>query len=314
MTWKTVRSWIFRRKTLYWSLGSLLAGWIGLHVFSQQILKIGVWRNNFALMELGVLFGADPQKSDWDHLWVYLFGNPWVICADPFYDPHDYPFNEPLLSNAFNKKNNYMIRWLLDHGADPNQKDGSGSILYYAVGRSDMQLVNILISRGADIHYRNPMGYSILNAAAHSINSLKYILSLDSSLDIHAITVEGKTLLHTSAGPKTEPEVFDFLVASGLDINGKDFRGYTPLDHALAVPYRSDGSDNSSVFLGNFENAEKLVSLGAKVEERHIKILVEDAKRRRPLDNTPILKELVRKNQEQTPKPEVGTTESEAKK
>ncbi len=283
---KTVTQ-IFQKKTLYWVGGTLLASWIGLHLFAQQILVFGLRHDSFPLMELGAQFGANPDKNHWNDCWNYLF-HPVGQCGVPLLMEPKY-YRYPLLSYTLGGDNdapgviwynNKRMAWLLEHGANPNKPDCSPP-LFGAAYNSNLEAVNMLISYGADIRFRTDTGFTILEAAAiASPDTFRYILNLDPSLNIHTISNRGWTLLHTIAKlHDTAPGSFDLLVSLGLDPNALDFEGLTPLDHALETP--------------EVEHAEKLISLGARINKRHLLRLFELAEADYSFENCPLLQELL---------------------
>jgi ankyrin repeat protein len=61
---------------------------------------------------------------------------------------------------------------------------------------------------------------------------------------INAANGQGQTALHAAAGQGYD-KVVEFLAAHGADVNAKDQRGFTPLDHALGNAGGSGGFDGS---------------------------------------------------------------------
>ena len=70
--------------------------------------------------------------------------------------------------------------------------------LHFAVQRNDLDKINLLISKGADINAKNKYGMTALH---------------------YAVLWNRK-------------EIFDILSSKGADINAKDKNGMTPLHHA----------------------------------------------------------------------------------
>jgi ankyrin repeat protein len=149
------------------------------------------------------------------------------------------------------------LRWLLDHGANPNcdraVRKYPGTALDYVIGtysRSEQlrECIDMLVERGGTTRYQIPAMLDILRG---DVESLKHRLQADPSL-IHkrfdeldfgssgrrAMNLRGGTLLHVAA-EYGNVEAARALVACGADVNGRasvDERsvgGQTPIFHAV---------------------------------------------------------------------------------
>ena len=93
-----------------------------------------------------------------------------------------------------------VVEMLITKGADVNAKaDGGWTPLHYATGGNDMEIVELLIDKGADINAKN---------ARDQI-----------------------TPLHWAAW-RGHKEVTELLIAKGADVNAKDVNDETPLNWA----------------------------------------------------------------------------------
>ncbi len=105
---------------------------------------------------------------------------------------------------------------LLDQGMDIEAKDpGSGaSPLHYAVMKGRMQIVDVLLSRGADINSRTRNGTTPLHTAA--LYARKEIAErlLEGRADINAVSLSGATPLALAAAAKNKP-IADMLHERG---------------------------------------------------------------------------------------------------
>jgi uncharacterized protein len=103
-------------------------------------LMIGAWEGNIPLMELFYLRGADIQRAN--------------------------RFGETALMLAAWKNRPAAMRWLLDHGAHPNQPERTWSALHYATFAGHASLVEDLLSAGADVNARSTNGSTVVMMAA----------------------------------------------------------------------------------------------------------------------------------------------------
>ena len=135
-----------------------------------------------------------------------------------------------------------LVRFLLEHGADPNIKalNGGTALILASTQRENTDVINILLDYGADI---NAM---IEDDKMTGITSLYYAIYNFFEFNV-------KTLLERGADPNIEAIVYNqlqtspliaaaavgsytsvkLLIEHGADINYKDNRGYTALDYAI---------------------------------------------------------------------------------
>jgi len=178
----------------------------------KTALAVAIFNGNYDVAELLVDRHADVNKADAQRFtplfWAVDRRNmetapnfPWMVTADPM----------PL------------IRKLLDAGADPNalvnntprarMREGSPRIVFAtalmrAAFAADLELVNLLLERGADPHVLSTDNESMLAAAA----GLAFI---------HGY--------HRGKSDEERLEVVKRFVALGNDVNWADDYGITPL-------------------------------------------------------------------------------------
>lgn len=149
------------------------------------------------------------------------------------------------------------LRWLLDHGANPNcdraGRKYAGTALDYVIGsysRSEQlrECIDILMDRGATTRYQIP---ALLDLLRGEMSSLKARIDADASL-IHrrfekldfgatggrGLTLRGGTLLHIAA-EYGNLEAARILIDCGADANVRatadegGVGGHTPIFHAV---------------------------------------------------------------------------------
>ena len=105
------------------------------------------------------------------------------------------------------------VKSLLDYDANINQlgrKFGYGSPLHLAVRGGYLNIVQLLIERGAVVDVRDQNDYTPLHNAAWNGNLVMVKLLLDAGADITAHTYEGYTPL-SCAYRNSQVEVIEFI-------------------------------------------------------------------------------------------------------
>lgn len=96
---------------------------------------------------------------------------------------------------------------LIEQGADVETKDpGAGaSVLHYAVMRGRMPVIDLLISRGADVNSRTKMGTTPLHTAVLYARLEVAELLLDAGADVNARSSSGATPLAIAEASRNQP-------------------------------------------------------------------------------------------------------------
>lgn len=161
------------------------------------------------------------------------------------------------------------LRWLLDHGADPNRPIRTGpTALWSAVFRGHAEATRLLLDRGADPSGRDRHGASLLRRAVESGRPEVVDLVLDCHahgrveegpaealvhaidrgdarlvrhlLVRHGVSPDSRDALRRTpvmlAAAAGRLEIVTILVEAGADLRLRDRRGRTVLEHVEAEP------------------------------------------------------------------------------
>jgi len=96
---------------------------------------------------------------------------------------------------------------MIEQGADIEAKDpGAGaSVLHYAVMRGRMPMIDLLLSRGADVNSRTRMGTTPLHTAALYARVEVAELLIDAGADVNAQSASGVTALAMAEAARNRP-------------------------------------------------------------------------------------------------------------
>jgi ankyrin repeat protein len=230
----------------------------------SSTLVISIANGHYAVAKYLVDHGANPNLVNIDGL------SPLWVTMNMRYAPVSWAPN-PRTDEEIDSL--ILIAGLLDHGADPNGQtlkrklwfspsshdqtwaDPRGSTAFWrAAEASDVDAMNLLVSRGAEPNLPNLVGTTPLivaaglgwvgnfssNAPGQWMNAVKFCL--DHGADINALDSKGYTALH-GAAVRGDNEMIQFLVSKGAKIDAVTKTGDTvadmangPFEHALPHP------------------------------------------------------------------------------
>ena len=113
------------------------------------------------------------------------------------------------------------VQLLLDHGANPNlaSKKGRTPLLVAAMSDGSAPIVRLLLDKGADIHATDFLKTTALKAAAFGNDTETIKLFLDAGLDPNAADLPGLTPLMMTAGWNGNVTATKMLLAKGANVN-----------------------------------------------------------------------------------------------
>lgn len=142
----------------------------------------------------------------------------------------------PLLIFHTGQDNFAMCKFLLEHGADVNDKDEYGdTALMDAVRLNNFKISKLLIEHGADVHSKDKFGHTPLIRAMH-FDMIK--LLLEHGANVHDKDIVGYTPLMLAVRCDNLDQC-KLLIEHGADINARDLEGNTPLMHACSRSYET---------------------------------------------------------------------------
>ena len=98
------------------------------------------------------------------------------------------------------------------------------------------EIIEVLITRGADLTLANRYGETILHLAVKSLQLVDFLM--DAAIDVDAVDIEGRTALHRAAELGCTA-VVNRLLEAGSDVNRRTLLGQTPLHRSIFL--RSQG-------------------------------------------------------------------------
>lgn len=146
-------------------------------------------------------------------------------------------FAQSLIGATF-KGDLSQVRTLLDQGADVNGRDNQGvTPLHYAAQQGHNEIVELLISRGADVNLGTLKGGHAPIHLACSQGQLEAVQLLTKhGADVTKVNQNGDTPLHVAA-VDNQPAIATFLLDQKASINAINRAGLTPMKVALARNY-----------------------------------------------------------------------------
>jgi ankyrin repeat protein len=164
----------------------------------------------------------------------------------------------------------HLVRYLIQHGADANARDGEGlqaihkacqfgnfevvkalldhgveveslatdaawTPLYYAAGSGDLDVIRLLISKGADVNHEDvEEGIPLHNAVRYSrLAAAKLLIKHGSNVNAE----DGYTTVLCYAVESFNFNMVELIVKSGANVNRRDFDGESPLGMAERYEY-----------------------------------------------------------------------------
>ena len=194
----------------------------------------------------------------------------------------------PLMLAAENGHNDVSMH-LINHGADVSKKGGisNRTALHYASGNGHLKLVELLLSKGAEIDEEDKKHRTPLMLAAENGHSDVSMHLINHGADVCEIGVFWRTTLLSYASENGHSRVVELLLSKGVESDVEDKNHHTPLmlaaenghndvsmhliNHGADVSKKGGISNRTALHYasgnGHLKLVELLLSKGAEIDE-----------------------------------------------
>lgn len=121
----------------------------------------------------------------------------------------------------------------LKEGADPNKKQGDSVPLKLALQHGDLEVLQMLVDAGADVHYRiEPMRVTLLQYAMGTPQTQGAEFLIAQGLSLEDTDILGRTALFHAARSR-QTHMIEYLIEKKVDLNHQTLNGHTALHFLL---------------------------------------------------------------------------------
>jgi ankyrin repeat protein len=139
----------------------------------------------------------------------------------------------PLFCACWSSGNLALVRWLLDHGALPTDRDLAAALGHFQRhGKGADNIAEALLALGLPVDGSIPGDRTPLQGFAHMGIHRVVAWLIARGADVNARGPGGRTAAHLAAERNTGPKTLALLVDNGADLTARDEDGHTPLDIA----------------------------------------------------------------------------------
>lgn len=171
------------------------------------------------------------------------------------------PTSVELYLNSVKENNFNEIKKYFSEGGNPNTQDNNGycALTIFAQGKTNFDLLDLLLENGCDPNFKAENGLYPLTAAMtfytgrdDETTILTFANKLyEAGLDLKCCDENSNTFLHEAAYYDL-PKTTEFLLEKGADVNAKEKDGNTPIINAI-LSYSQESLDVLKCFIGDPE-------------------------------------------------------------
>lgn len=217
------------------------------------------------------------RLHQWIRFWLVLL----ATCATTAYGQDELELDDPgdQMATAIDSGSVATVRRMLDEGASPNTLVYDSPAVMWAIWDERFYVVKLLVDRGADVNLPDTNGYTALMAACDMSNQRIANFLLANGADVNAVELTYGMSALQSACEAGDEEIVDLLIARGADVEHIDKYGGNCLEEAAcyghqAIVEKLRGKGLSTNWplhvacgLGDVEQVRKLLAEGAKADE-----------------------------------------------
>jgi ankyrin repeat protein len=165
-----------------------------------------------------------------------------LTCAHIAISDHCHQMTESAAFEAIGKNDLYALTAALDAGTEPNASAFGTTLLIEATSRRRLRMVDLLLSRGADVHRKDGCDQTALHWAASGLRNdvlFRAVFSAAGPRDMNLTSCQGMTPLHCMVGVATAEQMAFALSHPGIGVYIRNIDGRTPLDMATSRNLRT---------------------------------------------------------------------------
>ncbi len=241
-------------------LNAIVSQHVNSLIISQTLIKNGAKpnetiffaTNNPALPYAGSYAAAAAYTGN-NQVLTYLLDEQKLPADAQSYNPADNTNSGPTpFQCAFEQNQEKTMLILLDHGANPNQKNSGGkSALEYAMLNGKNLLFSKLIEKNvivniSDSEKNTPLHFAVKNDDVKTLQTL-----LATGAGVNSQNTKAETPLHTALNSEhPNYELLSFLRSAGADPHLKNKQGQSPADIVAQNYYRDDTKRRIAIAIG----------------------------------------------------------------
>jgi ankyrin repeat protein len=207
---------------------------------------------------------AEKETSHRENICKLLIENGTDVAADI---STGYYAKTNILCEAIKSDFTELVKLLIEEkDFNVNTKDGLGrtAIMEAARNHNNIELVNLLIQRGASINAVDNDGNTALTESVHHNNVEIFKLLLQNGADLKSCGIEVQGRMLRDAALNSNRFLLDWLIKNNVDINATDNDGQTALTKAV---YNND----VEIFNLLIQNGADLKSCGIETQGRMLR-------------------------------------------